>query len=363
MERSSGGGFWATISKFVEDAGVACGSDQSNKSSTSIDFGKIFENVTHISNQSNKSSTTSISDFEKFFENPNGAGVSYPEGDLEGFPGSSCHYRNCWGEWHSQRLIAGRIDLLPEEDKARFYLVLGCKAWERVFSPVLTGLLTKNSEGGLSCSVLVEEWQEPKPIYDCVKHLLDSHGRLDQGSGYYVISDFLRKLKPVSFLEHTRSEILYLDPPGSFDCEALERDALTLKVLTAKLLIHGSKKPESYAEQCAAEADRLAEELKQDCHKRMENFATAQEGGAKPKRTIQEELSYLKEIDAWQTAVAKIARTQNSFPEIDMNLFPPLSDTSFGFLMDSSLIKKRMQLSVKVADYVSKTASHPLNFS
>lgn len=332
-----------------------------------------------------------FSKLESFFEDPD-SGSDYPEADLDGFSWASAR-ANRWDEWPSCKIVAGRIDLLPEEDKARFWLVLGHRTStsrggffsfvnaltlgigavdgklgcgddsKRIFSPVLTGLLTKNSEGGLSCSVLVEEWQEPKPIYDCVKHLLDSHGRLDQGSGYYVISDFLRKLKPVSFLEHTRSEILYLDPPGSFDCEALERDALTLKVLTAKLLIHGSKKPESYAEQCATEADKLAEELKQDCHKRMENFATAQEGGAKPKRTIQEELSYLKEIDTWQTAVAKIARTQHGFPEIDVDLFPPLSDTSFGFLMDSSLIKKRVMLNDRIMDYVSKKASHPLNFS
>ena len=302
-----------------------------------------------------------FSKLESFFGDPNDAD-DYPEADLDGFSWA----RACgssWDEWPSCKIVAGRIDLLPEEDKARFWLVLGHEELVRIFSPVLTGLLTKNSEGGLSCSVLVEEWQEPKPIYDCLEHLLDRDGDLLQNSDRYVRNDYLRKLKPASLLEHTRSEILYLDPPGSFDCEALERDALTLKVLTAKLLIHGSKKPESYAEQCATEADKLAEELKQDCHKRMENFATAQEGGAKPKRTIQEELSYLKEIDTWQTAVAKIARTQHSFPEIDMNLFPPLSDTSFGFLMDSSLIKKRMQLSVKVTDYVSKTASHPLNFS
>lgn len=301
------------------------------------------------------------SKLESFFEDPNNT-ADYPEADLDGFSWASAR-ANRWDEWPSCKIVAGRIDLLPEEDKARFWLVLGHEEWGRIFSPVLTGLLTKNSEGGLSCSVLVEEWQEPKPIYDCLEHLLDKDGDLFQASERYVRNDYLRKLKPASFLEHARSEILYLDPPGSFDCEALERDALTLKVLTAKLLIHRSIKPESYAKQCATEADRLAEELKQDCHKRMENFATAQDGGAKPKRTIQEELSYLKEIDTWQTAVAKIARTQHSFPEIDMNLFPPLSDTSFGFLMDSSLIKKRMQLSVKVADYVSKTASHPLNFS
>ena len=304
-----------------------------------------------------------FSKLESFFGDPNDAD-DYPEADLDGFSWttSSCTF---WQEWPSHQLLAGRIDILPEEDKARFWLVLGHE-FVRIFSLVLTGLLTKNSEGGLSCSVLVEEWQEPKPIYDCVKHLLNEYGSLWQsgdGSGRYITSDYLRSLKPASLLEHTRSEILYLDPPGSFDCEALERDALTLKVLTAKLLIHEGAKPKSYAEECAAQADRLAEELKQDCHKRMENFATAQEGGAKPKRTIQEELSYLKEIDTWQTAVAKIARTQNSFPEINMNLFPPLSDTSFGFLMDSSLIKKRLMLNDRIMDYVSKTASHPLNFS
>ena len=302
-----------------------------------------------------------FSKLESFFGDPNDTD-DYPEADLDGFSWApACG--SSWDEWPSCKIVAGRIDILPEEDKARFWLVLGHE-FVRIFSLVLTGLLTKNSEGGLSCSVLVEEWQEPKPIYDCVKHLLNEYGSLWQsgdGSGRYITSDYLRSLKPASLLEHTRSEILYLDPPGSFDCEALERDALTLKVLTAKLLIHEGAKPKSYAEECAAQADRLAEELKQDCHKRMENFATAQEGGAKPKRTIQEELSYLKEIDTWQASVDKIARTRHNFPEVDIDLFPPLSDTSFGFLNDSSWIKRRMQLKPKLEDYAGST-SHPLNF-
>ena len=153
--------------------------------------------------------------------------------------------------------MAGTLDLLPIEDKARFWFVLANsldltsakeKTTEKhIFSTVLTGTLSKTSGGGLSCSVLVDWWQQIRPS-SYLKHVPARDGNL---------------------LEHIKSEILYLDPPGSFDCEVLERDALTLKVVTAKLLIHEGAKPESYAEQCATEADKLAEELKQDCHRRM----------------------------------------------------------------------------------------------
>lgn len=310
----------------------------------------------------NQEDGTPISDFEKFFENPNEAS-EYLGGNLQGFSQTSITGDGAsdWIEGPSYRVVAGRLWLLPEGDKAMFWLVLANKNGY-IFSPVLTGLLAKNDKGGLSCSVLVEEWQEVKPIYDCLKHLLNKDGDLCHDRGGPVEKSHIETLKPAtSFVEHTRSEILYLDPPGSFDCEALERDKLTLKVLTAKFLIHKGKKSESYAEECAAEADRLAEELRQDCHRRMENFATAQEGDAKPKRTIQEELGYLKEIDTWQASVDKITRTRHNFPEVDMDLFPPLSDTSFGFLNDSSWIKRRMQLKPKLEDYAGST-SHPLNF-
>ena len=307
-----------------------------------------------------------IEDLEEFFENPNKDGVSYPNGNLDGFSQMSAKLDgNQWVESPSYRLVAGHIDLVPEEDKARFWLVLARRNGG-IVSYVLTGLLAKNNEGSLSCSALVEEWQEVKSIYDCVKYFLNNSGDLggsnDPDCWGYISGQFLKKHKPAtSFVEHVKSEILYLDPPGSFDCEALERDALTLKVLTAKLLIHEGEESESYAKECATQAGRLAEELRQDCHKRMENFATAQESGAKPKRTIQEELSYLKDIDTWQKAVAKIARTQHNFPNIDIDLFPPLSDTTFGFLNDSSLIRKRMQLEPRVGEYVNETF-HPLNF-
>ena len=314
----------------------------------------------------NQEDGTPISDFEKFFENPNEAS-EYLGGNLQGFSQTSITGDGAsdWIEGPSYRVVAGRLWLLPEGDKAMFWLVLANKNGY-IFSPVLTGLLAKNDKGGLSCSVLVEEWQEVKPIYDCLKHLLNKDEILEGPTySYYdrrgISGRFIRKQKPASFLENTRSEILYLDPPGSFDCEALERDALTLKVLTAKFLIHKGKKSESYAEECAAEADRLAEELRQDCHKRMENFATTQESDAKPKRTIQEELGYLKEIDAWQASVDKITRTRHNFPGVNIDLFPPLSDTSFGFLNDSSWIKRRMQLEPKLEDYAGST-SHPLNF-
>ena len=302
-----------------------------------------------------------IEDLEEFFENPNGDGVSYPNGNLDGFSQMSAKLDgNQWVESPSYRLVAGHIDLVPEEDKARFWLVLARRNGG-VVSYVLTGLLAKNDEGGLSCSVLFEEWQRVMPVHYRLRHLSKEY------NWFYIAMSAYRRaeieaLKPAtSFAEHVKSEILYLDPPGNFDCEALERDALTLKVLTAKLLIHEGEESESYAEECATQAGRLAEELRQDCHKRMENFATAQESGAKPKRTIQEELSYLKDIDTWQKAVAKIARTQHNFPNIDIDLFPPLSDTTFGFLNDSSLIKRRMQLEPRVGEYVNETF-HPLNF-
>ena len=207
---------------------------------------------------------------------------------------------------------------------------------KHIFSAVLTGILSKASDGGLSCSVLVDWWRQIKPS-SYLKHVPARDGNL---------------------LEHIKSEILYLDPPGSFDCEVLERDALTLKVVTAKLLIHEGKKPESYAEECAAQADKLAEELKQDCHGRMKKLASMQESGAKPKRPLQEELAYLDEVNAWQTAVARIARTQHNFPQIDMRLFPKIGDTSLSFLNDSSLIKNRMHLMGR-----RHNLKHPLNFS
>ena len=309
----------------------------------------------------NQEGGTPISDFEKFFENPNEAS-EYLGGNLQGFSQTSITGDGAsdWIEGPSYRVVAGRLWLLPEGDKAMFWLVLANKNGY-IFSPVLTGLLSKNDKGGLSCSVLVEEWQEVMPVHYHLRHFYDGHGS-------FLISDDsprrkadIEALRSPSFLEHTRSEILYLDPPGSFDCEVLERDTLTLKVLTAKFLIHKGKKPESYAEECASEADRLAEELRQDCHRRMENFATTQESDAKPKRTIQEELSYLKEIDTWQASVDKITRTRHNFPEVNIDLFPPLSDTSFGFLNDSSWIKKSMQLEPKLEDYAGST-SHPLNF-
>lgn len=330
-------------------------------------LGALFNSASPVKTESNVDgallSSQSFSDLEGFLKNPNDSN-SYPSGNFHSFSqGSIKSYRgDAWEEGHIYRLVAGRLDILTEGDKARFWLVLAHKNGY-IFSPVFTGLLTKSDEGGLSCGVLVEEWREVKSIYDCVKHLLDKNGNLREGllGSNYLEGEFIKKLKPSSFLEHIRSEILYMDPPGSFDCEALERDALTLKVLTAKLLIHEGRKPESYTEECAAEADMLAEKLRQACHKRMENYAIAKEGGVKPKRNIQEELSYLKEIDIWHTTVARISRTRHNFPHIDVDLFPPLEDTTFGFLMDSSLVKRRMHLKPMVKDYVGET-SHPLNF-
>ena len=63
----------------------------------------------------------------------------------------------------------------------------------------------------------------------------------------------------------------------------------------------------------------------------MKNLASMQESGAKPKRPLQEELAYLDEVNAWQTAVARIARAQHNFPQIDMRLFPKIGDTSLSF--------------------------------
>lgn len=293
-----------------------------------------------------------IQALEDFLKNPRGDRHPLYDpydpwlGDL--FFESSLFHVSGSGAWKQgyDRIVAGKLDLLPIEDKARFWLVLANsldltsaeeKTTEKhIFSAVLTGILSKTGDSGLSCSVLVDWWRQIKPS-SYLEHVPARDGNL---------------------LEHIKSEILYLDPPGSFDCEVLERDALTLKVVTAKLLIHEGAKPESYAEECAAQADKLAEELKQDCHGRMKKLASMQESVAKPKRPLQEELAYLDEVNAWQTAVARIARTQHNFPQIDMRLFPKIGDTSLSFLNDSSLIKNRMHLMGR-----RHNLKHPLNFS
>ena len=62
-------------------------------------------------------------------------------------------------------------------------------------------------------------------------------------------------------------------------------DALLLKLLQASEKIDDGLKPKSYLEECRGNIDSLANELRGDCHKRIET-AGKPGGGDKPKRSI-----------------------------------------------------------------------------
>lgn len=83
-----------------------------------------------------------------------------------------------------------------------------------------------------------------------------------------------------------QAEVLYFEFPGEFDCERLEMDALLLKLLQASEKIDNGSKPESYLEECRSNIDSLANELREDCHRRMETVGESLERGDKPKRSV-----------------------------------------------------------------------------
>ena len=91
-----------------------------------------------------------------------------------------------------------------------------------------------------------------------------------------------------------QAEVLYFEFPGEFDCERLERDALLLRLLHASEDIGNGSKPKSYLEECRNKIDGLANELREDCHRRMDTIYKILNRGAKPKRNMEEELDRLK---------------------------------------------------------------------
>ena len=275
-----------------------------------------------------------LKEFEAFFENPNEASyAAYSIKDGFGVRPFKDGVVDPWREGICDRLISGQLELLLEDDKAMFFLETNKIAGSNIrnlhwTSNYAVGILYKkvgDDGSNLGCSVRIT-------------------------SNRSNSSRFL-------------SEVLYFDLPGEFDCERLERDALLLKLLKASEEIDEGLKQKSHLEECRNKIDSLANELREDCHKRMEILGEGLESGAKPKRSLKEELAYLKEIDAWQAAVNEIAsarlrlmasnkklsslNTSNlSEEEFEMlpRVFPSITCTSFGFLLDSSLVKKRLWL-------------------
>ena len=242
-----------------------------------------------------------------------------------------------WRDGLCDHLITGHLELLIEENKAMFFLGLNKTVWDAFIhwtDQEVTGILYKNGEGSVGCSVLVESWRsenEGKPF---------------------------------------QAEVLYFEFPGEFDCERLEMDALLLRLLQASEEIDDGSEPKSYLEECRNEINSLANELREDCHKRVETVGESLERGDKPKRSVREELDYLKEIDAWQANVNEIAiaraellasgETLHSLNDDDLSeeefemlprIYPHISCTSFGFLCDSSLVKRRLWLRGKPDNY------------
>ena len=129
-------------------------------------------------------------EFEAFFKNPN-------EGEVPGYSiDDGFHlwtykdeFVNPWRDGLCDHLITGHLELLIEEDKAMFFLELN-KTVEDAFihwtSQDATGILYKNSEESLGCSVLVESWRSE------------------------------------NYKKSFQAEVLYFEFPGEFDYERLE---------------------------------------------------------------------------------------------------------------------------------------------
>lgn len=236
----------------------------------------------------------------------------------------------CWEELVTYErmgkyMSGGFIELSKIEDKAFIFLmtVSGTPETlenesEMISAYKVTGVLQKEGNG-LSCTASVEY------------NVTDQSGEAD---------------------EEPRYEVLYIKSPASFDRDLIQKDALTLKSVSAAMISQMVSRDEAinFMQKCEKDVCDLAEKLRRRYREEMNSG----------KRPMEDGLSQLEKIDKWVSGTRSPLRnamnglvTGNEDFLLKAMSSVSLSDAYLSFLEDPSFVKRRLRLKPRVNDYLA----------